>query len=143
MTNKNFVNECSVVNGDVNKQLNLAWEDFSKADYCRGKCEFYDTCLGDREACLKKNFANLLATFSETEQAILKMRFGFCDNKLFSQNEIAEYLNLPPERVRQITARALRKLRHPARCNRFLKRKNAYCSTKNEFFKNLITEALG
>ena len=47
-----------VVN-EKNKQFNLAWEDFSGADYCQTKCEFYNTCRGDREICPKKVFKKI------------------------------------------------------------------------------------
>ena len=101
---------------DNNKeQLNVTWEDFSAADYCEAKCEFYNTCKGNRESCTKKTILGSLETLTELEQLILKLSFGFCDNKYFSMEEIAEVLDLTPERVRQIVAKALRKFNHPAR----------------------------
>ena len=131
-----------VVNGEM-KQLNLAWEDYSDKDYCREKCEFYNTCHSDRETCLKKSFTDVLDTLTDTERAVLKFRFGFCDNKPLSLAEIANCLNLEPEHVRQITAKALRKLRHPSRSRRILSRKSEYLSSNAEPYSKLIIEAFG
>ena len=101
---------------DNNKeQLNIDWEDFSSADYCETKCEFYNTCKGNRESCTKKTVLEAFKTLTETEQVILKLSFGFCNNKHFSLDEIAEVLDLMPEHVRRIAAKTLRKLNHPYR----------------------------
>ena len=129
-----------VVN-EKNKQFNLAWEDFSGADHCQTKCEFYNTCRGDRERCPKKVFKELLSTLTETEEATLKLSFGFCDNKQLPLQEVADYLNLTPEQVRRVTAKALRKLRHPARSHVLLKNKSDYFSASSVFYKNVMTEA--
>ena len=129
-----------VVN-EKNKQFNLAWEDFSGADYCQTKCEFYNTCRGNREMCPKKVFKEKLGTLTETEEAALKLSFGFCDNKQLPLQEVADYLNLTPEQVRQVTAKALRKLRHPARSHVILKNKSDYFSASSVFYKNVMTEA--
>ena len=101
---------------DNNKeQWNVTWEDFSAADYCEAKCEFYNTCKGNRESCTKKTILGSLETLTEIEQLILKLSFGFCDNKHFSLDEIAGVLDLTYEQVRQIVSKALRKLNHPSR----------------------------
>ena len=84
-------------------------------DYCEVKCEFYNTCKGNRESCAKKTILGSLGTLTETEQLILKLSFGFCGNKHFSLYEIAELLDLTYERVGQIASKALRKLNHPSR----------------------------
>lgn len=129
-----------VVN-EKNKQFNLAWEDFSGADYCQTKCEFYNTCRGDREMCPKSAFKKMLSTLTETEEAALKLGFGFCDDKPLPLQEVADYLNLTSEQVRQVTAKAFRKLRHPARSHVILKNKFDYFSSDFDFYKNVITEA--
>ena len=97
------------------EQWNVTWEDFSAADYCEMKCEFYNTCKGNRESCTKKTILDSFETLTEIEQLTLKLGFGFCDNKQFSLDEIAEVLDLTYERVRQIVSKALRKLNHPSR----------------------------
>ena len=125
-----------VVN-EKNKQFNLAWEDFSGADYCQTKCEFYNTCRGDREICPKKVFKKMLGTLTETEEAALKLSFGFCDNKHFSLDEVAEVLDLTYERVRQIVSKALRKLNHPSR------HKAKACLEGLDWYKQLTAEAWG
>ena len=97
------------------EQLNVTWEDFSVSDYCEAKCEFYNACNGNRESCMKNAILSAFETLTKTEQVILILSFGFCDNKHFSLDEIAEVLDLTYERVRQIAAKALRKFNHPSR----------------------------
>ena len=130
-----------MVANEKNKQFNLAWEDFSGADYCQTKCEFYNTCRGDRDICPKKVFKEMLGTLTETEEAALKLSFGFCDNKQLTLQEVADYLNLTPEQVRRVTAKALRKLRHPGRSRVILKNKSDYFSASSVFYKNVMTDA--
>jgi DNA-directed RNA polymerase sigma subunit (sigma70/sigma32) len=83
----------------------------------------------------------MLGTLTEMEEAVLKLSFGFCDNKQLSLQEVADCLNLTPERVRQVMAKALRKLRHPARSHVFLKNKSDYFSANFDFYRNIITVA--
>ena len=99
-----------VVNGE-NKQLDLAWEDFSSEEYCKTGCEFNNTCNADRETCLKKAFADLLDTLGEKEQAVLKLRFGFFFFFPYTCDEIANLLALEPIEVRYVCGKAIRKLR--------------------------------
>ena len=102
--------------GNKNKeQLNVTWEDFSASDYCEAKCEFYNTCKGNRESCTKEALLAVFATLTETEEVVLRLSFGFCNNKYFSAEEIAEVLDLTPERAKQILSKAWRKLNHPSR----------------------------
>lgn len=131
-----------VVNGE-NKQLDLAWEDFSSEEYCKTGCEFNNTCNADRETCLKKAFADLLDTLSEKEQAVLKLQFGFCGNKPLTCAEIANRLAMESEEVRRICGKAIRKLRHPSRRKVILNRKSDYLSARVVSYKNLITEVFG
>ena len=121
--------------GNKNKeQWNVTWEDFSAADYCETKCEFYNTCKGNRESCTKKTILGSFETLTEIEQLILKLSFGFCGNKHFSLDEIAEALDLTYERVRQIVSKALRKLNHPSR-----RKARAYLEIL-DCYKQLTTE---
>jgi DNA-directed RNA polymerase specialized sigma subunit len=131
-----------VVNGE-NKQFDLVGENFSSADYCTVTCEFNNTCNGERETCLKKAFANLLDTLSEKEQAVLKLRFGFCGNKPLTCAEIANHLAIKAEEVRRVCGIAIRKLRHPSRRKVILNRKSDYLSAKADSYKNLIAEVFG
>ena len=73
-------------------------------------------------------------TLTKTEQVILKLSFGFCDNKHFSLYEIAELLDLMPEQIRQIVAKALRKFNHPSR------REAKACLEGIDRYKQLMVE---
>ena len=140
MVEKNFVSMGEGVAED-NRRLDLAWEDFSSDEYCHKKCEFYSVCGGRRERCLRAAFVKLFETLTETEQTVLKLRFGFCENKPFTQQAIADYLGITPGRVRQITSKALRKLRHPARRRAMLRLKPYYTVKETDFYINLIAAA--
>ena len=59
--------------------------------------------------------ASTLATLSPSEEKILKMRFGLQDWSEHTLEEVGQYFAVPGSRIRQIEAKALRKLRHPAR----------------------------
>ena len=83
----------------------------------------------------------MLGRLTETEEAVVKLSFGFCDNKQLPLQEVADYLNLTPEQVRQVTAKALRKLRHPARSHAILKNKSDYFSANFDFYRNVIAVA--
>ena len=50
------------------------------ADYCEAKCEFYNACNGNRESCIKNTILSAFEKLTKTEQVILKLSFGFCDN---------------------------------------------------------------
>lgn len=107
-----------VIGKEVNQ--NLAWDDFTSADHCAAKCVIFDECSKNREDCIQNIFANVLQTLTETEATVLRLRCGFFGGKPFTLAEVAECLGIAPERVRQIEAKALRKLRHPARSKQLL-----------------------
>ncbi len=125
------------------EQLNLSWEDFSNADYCKDKCEFYKTCYGNREVCPKNAFKQVFETLTPREEIILKLRFGFCDNKQFSWEEIGKYLNLTPNYTKQQSKKPLRKLRHPSRFKILRERKFDFYSANTDFYRNLFKELIG
>lgn len=60
----------------------------------------------------------VLATLSPREEKVLRMRFGIGENKDHTLEEVGAYFNVTRERIRQIEAKALRKLRHPKRCKK-------------------------
>ena len=62
---------------------------------------------------LKQQVRSLLANLSEREREVLEMRFGFRDGKTHTLEEVGSSFGVTRERVRQIEAKALRKLRHP------------------------------
>ncbi len=69
---------------------------------------------------LREQVQNALAALSERERQVLELRFGLIDGKDHTLEEVSRYFNVTRERIRQIEAKALRKLRHPTR-SRFLK----------------------
>ena len=62
---------------------------------------------------LKKQVRDVLTNLSEREREVLEMRFGFTDGKTHTLEEVGNKFSVTRERVRQIEAKALRKLRHP------------------------------
>ncbi len=64
---------------------------------------------------LKEQVRNALSVLTERERQVLEMRFGLLDGKDYTLEEVGKYFNVTRERIRQIEAKALRKLRHPTR----------------------------
>lgn len=64
---------------------------------------------------LKEQLAEVLGTLTEREKRVLKLRFGLEDGKARTLEEVGKSFNVTRERIRQIEAKALRKLRHPSR----------------------------
>jgi RNA polymerase primary sigma factor len=64
---------------------------------------------------LKEKLGDVLLTLTERERKILEMRFGLTDGYERTLEEIGKMYNVTRERIRQIEAKALRKLRHPTR----------------------------
>ncbi|WP_461247057.1 RNA polymerase sigma factor RpoD [Treponema sp. R6D11] len=66
-------------------------------------------------ALLKDQLLNILATLTFREEQVLRMRFGLDDGKAKTLEEVGQYFDVTRERIRQIEAKALRKMRHPSR----------------------------
>jgi len=64
---------------------------------------------------LREQVQSALANLSERERQVLELRFGLIDGKDHTLEEVSRYFNVTRERIRQIEAKALRKLRHPTR----------------------------
>ena len=64
---------------------------------------------------LREQVKNALAVLSDREREVLELRFGLVDGKDHTLEEVGQYFKVTRERVRQIEAKALRKLRHPTR----------------------------
>jgi RNA polymerase primary sigma factor len=62
---------------------------------------------------LRESVQNALEILSERERQVLEIRFGLKDGQDHTLEEVGEYFNVTRERIRQIEAKALRKLRHP------------------------------
>ncbi|NMB61109.1 MAG: sigma-70 family RNA polymerase sigma factor [Chloroflexi bacterium] len=64
---------------------------------------------------LREQVQSALSALSERERQVLELRFGLLDGKDHTLEEVSNYFNVTRERIRQIEAKALRKLRHPSR----------------------------
>lgn len=64
---------------------------------------------------LKEQLDEVLCTLTEREQKVLRLRFGLDDGRARTLEEVGKEFNVTRERIRQIEAKALRKLRHPSR----------------------------
>ncbi len=64
---------------------------------------------------LRDQVQSALGALSERERQVLELRFGLIDGKDHTLEEVSNYFNVTRERIRQIEAKALRKLRHPTR----------------------------
>jgi RNA polymerase primary sigma factor len=64
---------------------------------------------------LKEQLMSVLSTLTPREEKVLKLRFGLEDGRARTLEEVGKYFKVTRERIRQIEAKALRKLRHPSR----------------------------
>ena len=89
-------------------------EDSHLGDFIRD-----DNILGPEDAAsysiLRDQISRLLDTLTEREQRVLILRFGLKDGRSRTLEEVGREFNVTRERIRQIEAKALRKLRHPSR----------------------------
>jgi len=78
-----------------------------------------DRVMGPEEAAsyavLQDQISNLLDTLTDRERRVLMLRFGLKDGRSRTLEEVGKEFNVTRERIRQIEAKALRKLRHPSR----------------------------
>ena len=64
---------------------------------------------------LKEQLVEVLSTLTPREEQVLKLRFGIADGRTRTLEEVGKQFHVTRERIRQIEAKALRKLRHPSR----------------------------
>jgi len=64
---------------------------------------------------LKDEISEVLLTLTEREERVIRLRFGLEDGKSRTLEEVGQMFGVTRERIRQIEAKALRKLRHPSR----------------------------
>ncbi len=67
---------------------------------------------------LKEEIQSVLSTLQPREQQVLELRFGLIDGTSYTLEEVGKRFNVTRERIRQIEAKALRKLRHPSRAKK-------------------------
>ena len=67
---------------------------------------------------LKQNLPSTLTTISFREQVVLELRFGLRNQEAHTLKEVSKFFNVTHSRIRQIQAKALRKMRHPTRLRR-------------------------
>ena len=67
------------------------------------------------QTLLKEQLDEVLGTLTEREERVLRLRFGFDDGKARTLEEVGKEFNVTRERIRQIEAKALRKLRQRSR----------------------------
>ncbi len=67
---------------------------------------------------LKEQINQVLGTLTDREEKVLRLRFGLEDGRSRTLEEVGQMFNVTRERIRQIEAKALRKLRHPNRSNK-------------------------
>ena len=67
---------------------------------------------------LKEQMADVLKALSDREREVLELRFGLKDGKSYTLEEVGQMFGVTRERIRQIEAKALRKLRHPQRSHK-------------------------
>ena len=81
-----------------------------------------DDALAPDEAALKtitnEDIDAVLKTLTPREEAVIRLRFGLYDGRCHTLEEVGSEFNVTRERIRQIEAKALRKLRHPSRSKR-------------------------
>ncbi len=70
------------------------------------------------QEALKQQIAEALSTLSDRERKVLELRFGLNDGRTRTLEEVGKEFNVTRERIRQIEAKALRKLRQPSRSRR-------------------------
>ena len=82
-----------------------------------------EDALAPDEAALKtitnEDIDGVLKTLTPREEAVIRLRFGLQDGRCHTLEEVGSEFDVTRERIRQIEAKALRKLRHPVRSNRF------------------------
>lgn len=89
-------------------------EDSMLGDFIQDTSQPSPIEMASREL-LKENIEEVLSTLTDRESKVLKMRFGLMGEKAMTLEEVGREFGVTRERIRQIEAKALRKLKHPSR----------------------------
>ncbi len=131
---------------EIAAELNLPVEKIIEANRTAADTLSLDTPVGDEEdtsigsfveddrtpgpadatsnALLAEALKEILGTLTEREADVLRMRFGMCDGRSHTLEEVGQSFGVTRERIRQIENKAIRKLRHPSRAKKI---KDFYC----------------
>ncbi|MFN9189763.1 MAG: sigma-70 family RNA polymerase sigma factor, partial [Pseudanabaena sp.] len=88
-------------------------EDSRLGDFIESEGETPDDQVA--KSLLREDLESVLGTLSPRERDVLRLRYGLDDGRMKTLEEIGQIFNVTRERIRQIEAKALRKLRHPNR----------------------------
>jgi RNA polymerase primary sigma factor len=89
-------------------------EDSSLSDFVEDRSTVPPSDIATHQL-LKEQINNVLSTLTPREQKVLKLRFGLEDGRSRTLEEVGMEFHVTRERIRQIEAKALRRLRHPSR----------------------------
>lgn len=114
-------------------EMPISFEDYETIDEYEDKTSIPYDSTDEEELdlrALKKDIDRALSTLTDREQNVLIMHYGLKDNSVKKLDDIGAVFNVTRERVRQIEAKALRRLRHPSRA-RILKSYLGYDENNN------------
>lgn len=131
---------------EIADELNLPIEKIIEANRTAADTLSLDTPVGDEEdttigsfveddntpgpadatsnTLLAEALSEILNTLTEREADVLRLRFGMCDGKTHTLEEVGQIFGVTRERIRQIENKAIRKLRHPSRAKKI---RDFYC----------------
>jgi RNA polymerase sigma factor (sigma-70 family) len=126
-----------VTDEEIAEEMDLSLEEYERLNKLRDNLVYLDTQISDDsdttlysivedkesispvdntfDKLSRDKIADILKELSEREELVIRWRFGIGDGRKHTLREIGEYLDITRERVRQIEAQALDKLRHPSR----------------------------